>query len=278
MQQGLQGHKARKRFGQNFLHDAHWIGRIARAVDARHGDRIIEIGPGQAALTRELIGVCGHISAVEIDRDLAAWLRTQFSEDALTLIEADALSLDWKALAEESPDKPLRIVGNLPYNISSPLLFALMQAADNVADQHFMLQREVVDRMVTAPGSKTYGRLSVMLQWRYRMVKLFDVPPGAFNPPPKVVSSVVRMTPKKADEVPAVDFALFSSIVAHAFGQRRKTLRNALGKLLPAEAIADCGIDPGARAEALPLEAFVALAQKAAELGVKPVIAGAAPD
>ena len=147
MQQGLQGHKARKRFGQNFLHDAHWIGRIARAVDARHGDRIIEIGPGQAALTRELIGDCGHISAVEIDRDLAAWLRTQFSEDALTLIEADALSLDWKALAEESPDKPLRIVGNLPYNISSPLLFALMQAADNVADQHFMLQREVVDRI-----------------------------------------------------------------------------------------------------------------------------------
>lgn len=278
MQQGLQGHKARKRFGQNFLHDVHWIERIARAVDARHGDRIIEIGPGQAALTRELVSDCGHISAVEIDRDLAAWLRTQFPEEALTLIEADALSLDWKALAEESPEQRLRIVGNLPYNISSPLLFALMQAADHVADQHFMLQREVVERMVAEPGGKTYGRLSVMLQWRYHMVKLFDVPPGAFNPPPKVVSSVVRMIPKKAEEVPAVDFELFSCVVAHAFGQRRKTLRNALGKLMSAEAIAACGVDPGARAETLALEAFVALARKAAELGVKPVVSGAAPD
>ncbi len=275
MPQGLQGHKARKRFGQNFLTDAHWIGRIARAVDARPGQRIIEIGPGQAALTRELIASCGHISAVEIDRDLAAWLKSEFAEDSLTLIEADALALDWKALAEKDPDEPLRIVGNLPYNISSPLLFALMAAADHVADQHFMLQREVVDRMVAAPGGKTYGRLSVMLQWRYKMAKLFDVPPGAFNPPPKVVSSVVRMIPKDVSEVPEVPFDLFSCVVAHAFGQRRKTLRNALSTLMEADAIASCGVDPQARAETLPLEAFTALSRKAAQLGVKPVVSGA---
>lgn len=273
MQQGLQGHKARKRFGQNFLHDVHWIGRIAQAVHAAPGQAIIEIGPGQAALTRELVAGAGHVWAVEIDRDLAAWLRTQFSQDELTLIQADALSLDWKALAK---DQPLRIVGNLPYNISSPILFKLLEAADHVIDQHFMLQREVVDRMVAAPAGKTYGRLSVMLQWRYRLVKLFDVPPGAFNPPPKVVSSVVRMTPKPKNEVPEVNFELFSSVVAQAFGQRRKTLRNALSALLDQKAIEDCGVDPGARAEVLDLDAFVRLTRKAQELGVKPVFSGVA--
>lgn len=276
MQQGLQGHKARKRFGQNFLHDVHWIGRIAKAVAPRLGDNIIEIGPGQAALTRELIAGAGHVRAVEIDRDLAAWLKEQFSPEQLTLIEADALTLDWKALAEQTGT--LRIVGNLPYNISSPLLFALMRAADHVRDQHFMLQREVVDRMVAAPGSKTYGRLSVMLQWRYHMTKLFDVPPGAFNPPPKVVSSVVRMTPKDPAQVPAVDADLFSSVVANAFSQRRKTLRNALSVLMSAEDIEAADVNPQARAETLDLDAFVRLARKAAELGVKPVIPGSVTD
>ena len=276
MQQGLQGHKARKRFGQNFLHDVHWIGRIAKAVAPRLGDNIIEIGPGQAALTRELIAGAGHVRAVEIDRDLAAWLKEQFSPEQLALIEADALTLDWKALAEQTGT--LRIVGNLPYNISSPLLFALMRAADHVRDQHFMLQREVVDRMVAAPGSKTYGRLSVMLQWRYHMTKLFDVPPGAFNPPPKVVSSVVRMTPKDPAQVPAVDADLFSSVVANAFSQRRKTLRNALSVLMSAEDIEAADVNPQARAETLDLDAFVRLARKAAELGVKPVIPGSVAD
>ena len=276
MQQGLQGHKARKRFGQNFLHDVHWIGRIAKAVAPRLGDNIIEIGPGQAALTRELIAGAGHVRAVEIDRDLAAWLKEQFSPEQLTLIEADALTLDWKALAEQTGT--LRIVGNLPYNISSPLLFALMRAADHVRDQHFMLQREVVDRMVAAPGSKTYGRLSVMLQWRYHITKLFDVPPGAFNPPPKVVSSVVRMTPKDPAQVPAVDADLFSSVVANAFSQRRKTLRNALSVLMSAEDIEAADVNPQARAETLDLDAFVRLARKAAELGVKPVIPGSVAD
>lgn len=272
--EGLQGHRARKRFGQNFLHDRHWIERIAKAVNATEGDDIVEIGPGQAALTRELIAGAGKVRAVEIDRDLAAWLKETFPE-SLSLIEADALTLDWTQVAKNNN---LRVVGNLPYNISSPLLFKLLEAADHVKDQHFMLQKEVVDRMVAQHGSKTYGRLSVMLQWRYRMQKLFDVPPGAFNPPPKVMSSVVRMIPKAKEEVPSVDFELFSSVVANAFSQRRKTIRNALSALLSAEEIAACDVDPGARAEALPLDAFVRLAQKAETLGRKAVTPGTTVD
>lgn len=269
--QMMEGHKARKRFGQNFLKDEYWIGRIAKAVDAAPGQSVVEIGPGQAALTRELIAGAGHVRAVEIDRDLAGWLKTQFTPEQLTLIEADALTLDWKAVAG---NERLRVVGNLPYNISSPLLFHLMEAADVVIDQHFMLQREVVDRMTAEPGTKTYGRLSVMLQWRYKMHKLFDVPPGAFTPAPKVVSSVVRMIPKKPEDVPAVDFALFSSVVANAFAQRRKTLRNALSMLLTENDILAAGVNPQERAEKLPLEAFVALTKKAETLGVKPYIPG----
>lgn len=272
--EGLQGHRARKRFGQNFLHDRHWIERIAQAVNAVPGDDIVEIGPGQAALTRELMAAAGKVRAVEIDRDLAAWLKQSFPE-TLELIEADALTLDWTTVAKNND---LRVVGNLPYNISSPLLFKLLEAADLVRDQHFMLQKEVVDRMVAPHGSKTYGRLSVMLQWRYRMTKLFDVPPGAFNPPPKVMSSVVRMVPKAKSEVPEVDLALLSSVVANAFSQRRKTIRNALSAILKEDEIVSCGVDAGARAEALPLQAFVALTQKAAALGRRPVTPGTAAD
>lgn len=272
--EGLQGHRARKRFGQNFLHDRHWIERIAKAVNATEGDDIVEIGPGQAALTRELIAGAGKVRAVEIDHDLAAWLKETFPE-SLSLIEADALTLDWTQVAKNDN---LRVVGNLPYNISSPLLFKLLEASDHVKDQHFMLQKEVVDRMVAQHGSKTYGRLSVMLQWRYRMQKLFDVPPGAFNPPPKVMSSVVRMIPKAKEEVPSVDFELFSSVVANAFSQRRKTIRNALSALLSAEEIAACDVDPGTRAEALPLDAFVRLAQKAEALGRQAVTPGTTVD
>ena len=272
--EGLQGHRARKRFGQNFLHDRHWIERIAQAVNAVPGDDIVEIGPGQAALTRELMAAAGKVRAVEIDRDLAAWLKQSFPE-TLELIEADALTLDWTTVAKNND---LRVVGNLPYNISSPLLFKLLEAADLVRDQHFMLQKEVVDRMVAPHGSKTYGRLSVMLQWRYRMTKLFDVPPGAFNPPPRVMSSVVRMVPKAKSEVPEVDLALFSSVVANAFSQRRKTIRNALSAILKEDEIVSCGVDAGARAEALPLQAFVALTQKAAALGRRPVTPGTAAD
>ncbi len=260
-QEWLEGHRARKRFGQNFLHDQHWIGRIVRSIDAKPEDAIIEIGPGQAALTREIIACAGHETAVEIDRDLAAFLRTQFAPEALTLIEADALTLDWATVLE---GKRLRIIGNLPYNISSPLLFALMKGAHRVIDQHFMLQKEVVDRMTAEPGSKTYGRLSVMLQYRYVMHKLFDVPPGAFVPPPKVTSSIVRMIPRPVESLAEVDLEVFGEIVAAAFQQRRKTLRNAVSAFLTEDEIRAAGIDPTLRAEALDVNAFVALANAAA--------------
>jgi 16S rRNA (adenine1518-N6/adenine1519-N6)-dimethyltransferase len=258
MKDGMPQHRARRRFGQNFLHDPRIIARIVDAIDPRRGEAIVEIGPGQAALTRALIDRAGHIRAVEIDRDLAAWLRGQFTADQLTLIEGDALKLDWSAIAVQ----PLRIVGNLPYNISTPLLFELAKIADRVVDQHFMLQKEVVVRMVAAPGSKTYGRLSVMLQFRYRMSKLFDVPRGAFKPAPEVTSSIVRMVPLAAEELPDVDPVSFARVVTAAFGKRRKTLRNALGELLAADAIAAAGIDPQARAETLAVDRFVALARQ----------------
>ncbi|MGE5160742.1 MAG: 16S rRNA (adenine(1518)-N(6)/adenine(1519)-N(6))-dimethyltransferase RsmA [Betaproteobacteria bacterium] len=253
-------HRARRRFGQNFLHDRRVIERIVDAIDPRPGQAIVEIGPGQAALTRELVRRAGHVTAIEIDRDLAAWLREQFTPDQLTLVEADALKLDWSSLAA----RPLRVVGNLPYNISSPLLFRLAELAECVIDQHFMLQKEVVDRMVAPPGSKTYGRLSVMLQVRYRMTKLFDVPRGAFNPPPKVTSSIVRMVPRPPAELPAVDFAGFGRVVAAAFNQRRKILRNALGDVAGEEAFRAAGVDPLARAETLAVDDFVRLARAVA--------------
>ena len=248
-------HRARRRFGQNFLHDRRVIERIVDAIDPRPGQSIVEIGPGQAALTRELLRRVGHITAIEIDRDLAAWLREQFPPGQLTLVEADALKLDWSELAT----RPLRLVGNLPYNISSPLLFRLAAVAERVVDQHFMLQKEVVDRMVAPPGSKTYGRLSVMLQVRYRMTSLFDVPRGAFNPPPKVTSSIVRMVPLARADLPAVDMDAFARVVAAAFNQRRKILRNALGELADDAAFAAAGVDPLARAETLAVGDFVRL-------------------
>jgi 16S rRNA (adenine1518-N6/adenine1519-N6)-dimethyltransferase len=253
----VEPHRPRKRFGQNFLHDAAVVRKIVEAIDPRPGQSIVEIGPGQAALTGALIERIGHLHAIEIDRDLAARLRVRFPAEKLTLIEADALTFNWNALATGR----LRIVGNLPYNISTPLLFALMRIAESVIDQHFMLQMEVVDRMVASPGSKTYGRLSVMLQFRYRLTKLFDVPRGSFRPAPQVTSSVVRMEPLATSELPNVDAEAFARVVAAAFGQRRKTLRNALSELLDAEQIVESGVDPQARAETLGLQSFVALAR-----------------
>ena len=257
----MDGHRARKRFSQNFLHDAHWIARIVDAIDPRPSERIVEIGPGLAALTGALVERAGHITAVEIDRDLAARLRERFPPQKLTLVEGDALELDWPALAAQH-DAPLRIVGNLPYHISTPLLFALLPVAAQVRDQHFMLQKEVVDRMAAAPGSKDYGRLSVMLQWRYAVSRLFVVPPGAFNPPPQVQSAIVRMVPWPAAALPTIDAQRFAAVVGAAFSQRRKTLRNALAALLDETAIRAAGIDPGVRAEQLLVDAFVALAQR----------------
>jgi 16S rRNA (adenine1518-N6/adenine1519-N6)-dimethyltransferase len=250
-----QGHIARRRFGQNFLADPHYIERIVAAIAPEPRDRIVEIGPGLAALTRGLIERAGRIHAIEIDRDLAARLAADFPPDSLQLHVADALAFDFAALG---PD--LRVVGNLPYNISSPMLFHLAQYAESLRDVHVMLQKEVVARMIAAPATKDYGRLSVMLQVRFRMNRLFIVPPGAFRPPPKVDSAIVRLTPL-GDAAPVIaDPALFARIVAAAFGQRRKTLRNALAAVAGDAALVAAGIDPGARGETLAVADFVRLA------------------
>lgn len=253
-------HRPRKRFSQNFLHDAHYIARIVAAIDPRPGDRIVEIGPGLGALTAPLAQRAGHLTAIEVDRDLAARLHERYPRQRLTLIEGDALKVDWARLAAADA-RPLSIVGNLPYHISTPLLFALLPIADRVRHQHFMLQREVVDRIVAAPGGKDYGRLSVMLQFRYRVARLFVVPAGAFSPAPKVQSALVRMTPRAPHELPPVRTDAFARVVAAAFGQRRKTLRNALAPLLDETRVRAAGVDPGARAETLPVQAFAALAR-----------------
>jgi 16S rRNA (adenine1518-N6/adenine1519-N6)-dimethyltransferase len=257
-----QGHRARKRFSQNFLHDPHYLGRIVAAVAPRAGQHVVEIGPGLGALTAHLVAGAGHIRCVEIDRELAARLRERFTPAQLTVIEGDALDVDWNALARAAGGA-LRVVGNLPYHISTPLLFALLPAAALIEDQHFMLQREVVDRMVAPSGGKDYGRLSVALQLRYTMTKLFDVPPGAFSPAPQVTSSVVRMKPRPVDQLPDVEFGAIERVVAAAFGQRRKTLRNALASLLDEAGIRAAAVDPSVRAETLPPAAFVALARAA---------------
>jgi len=236
------------------------VARIVQAIDPRAGQAVVEIGPGLGALTGQLIDAAGRITAVEIDRDLAARLRESYPEERLHLVEGDALELDWTSLADSLGGR-LRIVGNLPYNVSTPLLFALLPIAGRVHDQHFMLQREVVERMAAPPGSKEYGRLSVMLQFRYRIERLFNVAPGSFHPVPKVQSSIVRMTPLPVPQVPEVVFEDFGAVVTAAFGQRRKTLRNALSRLLTEVQIRDAGVDPGARAETVDVAGFVRLAR-----------------
>lgn len=251
---------ARKRFGQHFLHERGVIERIVRLLGPAADDRLVEIGPGEGALTRPLLERVDALSVIEIDRDLAAeWRETAAGDPRLNVIEGDALSLDYAALAAQRGG-PLRLVGNLPYNISSPLLFALLTGGAPIVDMHFMLQKEVVDRMVAAPGSRDYGRLSVTLAARARAEHLFDVRPGAFRPPPKVMSAVVRLTPRSPDFA-IDDLARFDRVVTAAFGQRRKTLRNALRGELDAEAIAACGIDPAERAERLSPADFAALAR-----------------
>jgi 16S rRNA (adenine1518-N6/adenine1519-N6)-dimethyltransferase len=251
------------------LHDKVVIERIIDAIDPRPGQRIVEIGPGLGALTDRLIARAGHVTAVEIDRDLAGRLRERYANEQLTLVGADALKLDWSQLAAQI-DGPLRIVGNLPYHVSTPLLFCLMPIAAQVQNQHFMLQREVVERMAANPGGKEYGRLSVMLQFRYRIERLFHVAPGSFTPAPKVQSSIVLMTPLALEAVPDVAPALFAAVVTAAFTQRRKTLRNALGRLLTEAQIEQAQVDPGVRAETLEVAAFVRLAQTLAQLGSAP--------
>lgn len=248
-------HQARKRFGQNFLVDASVIESIVRAIAPMPAERIVEIGPGLSALTGPLLQALDHLTVIEIDRDLAARLRNRYPAGRLTVIEADVLTVDFSTLGSG-----LRVVGNLPYNISSPLLFQLMNYADHIIDQHFMLQREVIDRMVAAPGSSDYSRLTVMLQSRYRMEKLFDVLPEAFDPPPRVVSAIVRMVPLPADRPQPKDQALFEQVVTKAFGQRRKMLRRSLSDWSGRIRWGELGIPETARAEDLSVAQFMALA------------------
>ena len=247
-------HQARKRFGQHFLTDTGVIDAIVAAIDPRPGDALIEIGPGLGALTQPLVERCGHMTVIELDRDLAARWRQHAS---LEVVEADVLTVDFTARGE----KKLRIVGNLPYNISTPILFHLLDAAAQVQDQHFMLQKEVVERMAASPCGKDYGRLSVMLQWRYHIEPLFDVPPEAFEPPPRVDSAVVRMLPWPAPA--AVDRATLEALVAVAFSQRRKLLRHTLGRWLDQRGFGGT-FDVQRRAEEVPVAEYVALAQQTA--------------
>jgi len=253
-------HVARKRFGQHFLTDDGVIDAIVRTIDARPGDAVVEIGPGLGALTRPLAEHLGALTVIELDRDLAARLRR---DRRLHVIESDVLRVDFVRLAIERGGR-LRVVGNLPYNISTPVLFHLLDAAAHVIDQHFMLQKEVVERMVARAGGRQYGRLSVMLQWRYDIEFVIDVPPTAFDPPPKVDSALVRMTPLGAGF--DVDRVVLGQLVTAAFSQRRKLLRHSLGRWLEARRFSG-SFDLQRRAEEVPVEQYVALARFVADDG-----------
>ena len=246
-------HIPRKRFGQHFLTDRSIIEDIVQAIAPQAGQAMIEIGPGLGAMTLPLVERLGHLTVIELDRDLAVLLRKRVE---LSVIEADVLKVDFRQLANKAGRK-LRVVGNLPYNISTPILFQLLDVADVVEDQHFMLQKEVIDRMVAKPSTSDYGRLSVMLQWRYAMENVLFVPPASFDPPPRVDSAIVRMLPHAA---PApVDVKLFSELVRVAFSQRRKLLRHSLGKWLTETGFAG-QFDVQRRAEEVPVEQYIALA------------------
>ncbi len=249
-----QPHLARKRFGQHFLVDHGVLDQIVRAVAPLPGQALIEIGPGLGALTQPLLERCGRLTVIELDRDLAARWRER---EGVTVIESDVLKVDFHALADAA-GQPLRVVGNLPYNISTPILFHLLPLAHRVRDLHFMLQKEVVDRMAAAPGRKDYGRLSVMLQWRFHIESLFIVAPEAFDPPPRVQSAVVRLQPLATP--PLLDPALLGELVTVAFSQRRKLLRHSLGHWLAQRGQGE-SFDLQRRAEEVPVAEFVALTQ-----------------
>jgi 16S rRNA (adenine1518-N6/adenine1519-N6)-dimethyltransferase len=255
---GAGGHIPRKRFGQNFLVDDGIIAGIVSAIAPQRGDNLVEIGPGLGALTGPLLARLDRLHVVEIDRDLIARLRDQH-QDCLVIHEGDVLDFDFTALGTD-----LRVIGNLPYNISTPLLFRLAAHANRIRDVHVMLQREVVERMVAAPGDSEFSRLSVMLQYRFDMEKLFDVPADSFDPAPKVESAVVRLTPLRPLPHPARDETIFADVVARAFSQRRKTLRNTLKGVITAEQLAALGINAGARAQELPVADFVRIADTVA--------------
>ncbi|QIB65963.1 16S rRNA (adenine(1518)-N(6)/adenine(1519)-N(6))-dimethyltransferase RsmA [Kineobactrum salinum] len=255
-------HSPRKRFGQNFLRDEGIVARIADAIHPQPGEHLVEIGPGQGALTQALIGPELQLDVVELDRDLVTGLLAAFSiHPGFRLHNADALGFDFAGLARD--EVPLRIVGNLPYNISTPLIFRLLAFAPVIRDMHFMLQLEVVNRLAASPGNKHWGRLGIMTQYHCEVEQLFEVPPEAFYPPPKVRSAIVRLTPHPHGRWPACDETALRRVVQAAFSQRRKTLRNNLKGILGDEALEALGLDPGARAETLLLEDFIALANHA---------------
>lgn len=261
----LEHHRHKKQFGQHFLRDASVVDRIVLAVDPKPGDHVVEIGPGAGALSFPMLDRHGELTAIEFDRDLVEPLaEAARAHGKLEIIRADVLTIDLGQLAGAGQ---LRMIGNLPYNISSPILFHCLAHAPHIRDMHFMLQKEVVERMAAGPGSKVYGRLSVMLQAFAHVTPLFEVPPDAFDPPPRVDSAVVRLVPLPQDAIDIHDRRLFARIVADAFGQRRKTLRNALGRVCDADAIEAAGLVPGARAEQVPVDGFIALANHLADSG-----------
>ncbi len=263
----MQPHRPRKRFGQHFLHDPAIIGRIVRAINPRPGEHVVEIGPGRGALTAALLEHCAHLDVIELDRDLIPVLkRLDGAAQRLVIHQADALQFDFATLAADG--RPLRITGNLPYNISTPLLFHLLDYAALIRDMHFMLQKEVVERMAAQPGSGVYGRLSVMVQYRCRVEDLFHIGPGAFTPPPKVQSAFVRLIPHATPPHAAQDEGCFEKLVKQAFAYRRKTLRNALKGLADAADLSAAGIDPGQRPETIGVESYVALSNHLAGRGM----------
>ncbi len=258
----MAAHIPRKRFGQNFLVDEGIVAGIVAAIAPQAGDNLVEIGPGLGALTAPLLARVARLQVVEIDRDLVARLRAHYPADRLIIHEGDALQFDFSGLGND-----LRIAGNLPYNISTPLLFRFAQFAAHIRDVHVMLQREGVERMTAAPGDTEFSRLSVMLQYRFDMEKLFDVPAAAFDPVPKVESAVVRLMPHSPLPHPARDEAVFGSVVARAFAQRRKTLRNTLKGVMAADDFTRLEIDPGARAQELSVADFVRIADAVTAAG-----------
>lgn len=263
---GTSAHRPRVRFSQNFLRDRGIIARIVDAIDPRPSETLVEIGPGLGALTAPLLPRVGRLHVVEIDRDLAAALRERFADEKRVQIHlADALSFDFTSLVSSAEER-LRVVGNLPYNISTPLLFHLFSHSAVVQDMHFMLQRELVQRIVAAPGSRTYGRLSVMTQFNCTVDKLFDVAPGAFQPVPKVTSAVLRLIPRRERPWPVEDYAAFEKLVARAFSHRRKTLRNSLKPWLDEPQIRAAEADPNQRPETLTLAQFATLANQLVRL------------
>lgn len=251
-------HRSRKRFGQHFLEDRRIIERIVAAIHPQKDQHLIEIGPGKGALTSVLLDRCDHLDTIELDRDLVALLRSRFAQsDRLTVHNADALSFDFSKL--HSDGRSVRLIGNLPYNISTPLLFHLLAYHGFIADMHFMLQKEVVDRLCAVPGGKKYGRLSVMIQYRCRVEALFDVSPDCFNPQPKVMSAIVRISPYGNPPVKVQDVHMLDQVVAQAFSARRKTVRNSLKPFFSETELRALSIDPVARAETLSLQAFARL-------------------